>query len=72
MPKFLNKDRVRYVGDNYESREALIEGIKVMISEVTNRPIYYIKWIGDEEKFSFGIHEHNLELIKRKDPDWRV
>jgi hypothetical protein len=72
MPKFLDGDRVRYIGGNYEPREALIEGIKVMVSEVTSRPIYYIRWAGDEEKFSFGIHEQNLELIKRKDPDWRV
>ena len=72
MPKFLEGDRVRYIGNEYQGKEGFINGIKVLISVITNRPIYYIKWEGEEERFGYGIHEKNLELIKRKEPDWRV
>jgi len=76
MPKFMQGDRVRYLRGGhtkeYSQKEAYIDGIKVFASEETGRPIYYIKWAEDEGRFEYGIHEKNLELIKRKDPDWEV
>jgi len=72
MPKYLKGDRVRYTAPEYFKKEALIDGVKVFTSEVTGRPIYYIIWNEDEERFKYGIHEKNLELVKRKDPDWRL
>jgi heat shock protein HspQ len=72
MPKFLEGDIVQYINEEFSQREGTINGIKVLTSEVTGRPIYWIIWNNEEERYSYGIHEGNLKLIKRKDPDWEV
>ena len=72
MPLFGPGDRVRYVGENIESREAYIESIKVLYSNTNGRPIYYITFDGDDTGYQHGIMEHNLKLIKRRQPEWEV
>jgi hypothetical protein len=72
MPLFGPGDRVRYVGENLERREAYIKDIKVFCSEAYGRPIYNVVWDGEVEVYIHGIMEHNLKLIKRRLPDWEV
>lgn len=72
MPKFLDGDKVKYIGGNLEPQEGIVDGVKVMISEETGRPIYYIIWDGTVERYNYGIHEKYLKLVKRKEPDWRI
>lgn len=72
MPLYAEGDRVKYVGDNLDRQEATIVGIKVRSSEDFGRPIYRIKLDDYEEPYKYGIHEHNLLLIKRATPIWEV
>ncbi len=72
MPLFGPGDRVRYIGEHLEHREANIIDIKVFCSEAYGRPIYNVIWVGEEKVHMHGIMEHNLKLIKRRLPDWEV
>ena len=72
MPQFFVGDRVKYVGPNYDCREAIIRGIKVLNSVINDCPIYNIRWYGEEEDNHYGILEIHLKLVKRKSPDWVV
>ena len=72
MPSFGPGDRVRYIGENLEGREANIVDIKVFCCERYGRPIYNVIWDGEEKTYMHGIMEKNLKLIKRRLPDWEV
>lgn len=75
MALFKTGDNVSYstTGRMLELRGfvGVIEGVKVAYSEETSRPIYYVRWKGDERPYEYGIHEHNLVPLREK-PKWRV
>ena len=73
MPMFNTGDIVIYSGEHLKrSQTGIIKSIKVLCSEATKRPIYYIIWSGDTDIYQYGIHEHNLTLLKKVAPDWEV
>lgn len=72
MVLFEEGDRVLYIGDSIAQREANIVGIKTISSGANGKPIYYVKFEGDTDTYGYGIYEHNLTLVKRKAPIWKI
>ena len=72
MCKFYIGDVVKYIGESAELIEVVIEEVKTTCSNTTGLPIYYVRPLGWQERYSYGIHEENLTLIKRGRPNWEV
>jgi len=79
MPLYHTGDTCKYTGDATEVRENCeihnyvchILDIK-SIHSGTMRPLYWVRFDGVAERYPFGIHEHNLKLLKRRPHSWEV
>lgn len=79
MPKYAAGDTCKYIGESstlYETRDVHRYICHVLdiksIHSATMKPMYWVRFEGTDLRCPFGIHEHNLKLLKRRPHSWEV